>query len=64
MQVGTLIARPDQYSHFGRLRDTYGNQYTVESSQIPQGSDVGDKLAYKVEIWGNESGIAYNLEEP
>ena len=48
---------------FNRIVDSYGVGYTVEQSQIPENAEVDDQYAYRVEIWGNDSGVAYDLKE-
>ena len=58
-----IISLPDEYSHYGRITDRTGLGYTVESGELPENADVGDSFAYKVELWGNDSGLAYDLEE-
>lgn len=63
MKIGTIINLPNNYSHFGRIADEYGNQYSVDNSQIPENTELGEEFAYKVEIWGNDSGLAYDLKE-
>lgn len=63
MRVGQLISLPNSYSQFGRIKDEDGRAYTVEKGQIPGGAKVGDNFAYKVEIWGNDSGVAFDLKE-
>ena len=63
MKVGTIISTPDEYSRFGRVLDGYGVGYTVEQGDIPEDLEDGDEVAYKVEIWGNDSGLAYQMEE-
>jgi len=63
MRVGTLISVPNEYSHYGRIIDKYGIAYSVEEGDIPDDAKVGSQHAYKVEIWGNDGGLAYGLEE-
>ncbi|MFK7871543.1 MAG: hypothetical protein AB8C84_00010 [Oligoflexales bacterium] len=63
MKVGTVISMPDGYSRFGRVLDGYGVGYTVEQGDLPEDVEIGDDVAYKVEIWGNDSGLAYQMEE-
>ena len=63
MRAGVLVSLPGEYSRFGRIQDSYGVAYSVPAEEIPQGVKEGDKLAYKVEIWGNDSGLAYNLKK-
>jgi hypothetical protein len=63
MRVGTLLATPNDYSHYGRIKDETGVAYSVEAGDIPKGAKIGDKFAYKVEIWGGDGGIAYELEK-
>jgi hypothetical protein len=63
MRIGTLVAVPDGYSHFGRVQDENGSAYSVDEGDIPKDSKVGDQMAYKVEIWGSDGGLAYDLEK-
>lgn len=63
MRVGTLVSVPSVYSRFGRIVDASGASYTVEASQVPEDAQAGDDFAYRVEIWENDSGLAYDLEE-
>lgn len=63
MRVGTVLSLPDEYSHFGRIMDGSGVGYTVDEGDLPEGTDEGDQFAYKVEIWGNDSGLAYDLRK-
>jgi hypothetical protein len=42
--------------------DKQGNSHTVDEGDLPEGAKVGDNFAYKVEIWGNDSGLAYDLK--
>ena len=64
MKLGTLVSLPNEYSRFGRIRDAYGVTYSVEEGHVPPDAKEGDELAYKVEIWGNDSGLAYQLKKP
>ena len=63
MRVGTIIGVPSEYSRFGRILDGSGVGYTVEPGDLPEGADEGDEYDYKVEIWGNDSGLAYNMKD-
>lgn len=63
MRVGTIIGLPDQYTQFARIKDQYGVAYTVEPGELPEKVEVGDDFAYKVEIWSNDSGLGYALED-
>ncbi|NRA43352.1 MAG: hypothetical protein HRU09_00170 [Oligoflexales bacterium] len=63
MRVGTVISAPNEYSRFGRILDGTGVGYTVEAGDLPEEVEEGDELAYKVEIWGNDSGLAFDLQE-
>ena len=64
MRVGSLIAVPDDFSRFGRIIDDYGVAYTVDPSELPKGAEVGDQYAYKVDLWGNDSGLGVALTDP
>ena len=63
MRVGTLLSLPNEFSRYGRIKDNDGTAYTVDPSVIPEDADVDDSFAYKVEIWENDSGLVYKLEE-
>ena len=63
MRVGQFISLPNEYSRFGRVRDEYGTTHTVDSGQVPEGADTDSNYAYRVEIWGNDSGLAYDIQE-
>ncbi len=63
MRSGTLVNLPGEYSQFGRIQDSYGVRYSVPLEEIPKGVKEGDQVAYKVEIWGNDSGLAYDLKQ-
>jgi hypothetical protein len=63
MRLGTVISLPNEYSRFGRILDQHGVGYTVEENDLPKNISEGDEVAYKVEIWGNDSGLAYNVKK-
>ena len=63
MRVGRFVSLPNQYSQFAQIKDELGNAYTVDGAQIPDGADTDDDYAYRVEIWGNDSGLAYDIQE-
>ena len=63
MRVGTLVSLPDEYSQFGRIVDHTGMGYTLEKGDLPDGVEVGDQLAYRVELWGGDSGLAYDVRK-
>ena len=63
MRLGTLLSLPNDFSRYGRIKDRDGTAYTVDPSVIPDGAEVDDQFAYKVEIWENDSGLVYELEE-
>lgn len=54
---------PNENSKYGRILDGYGVGYTVEAGDLPEDVEEGDEVAYKVELWGNDSGLAYNVTE-
>ncbi len=63
MRVGTVISLPNEYTRFARVRDEDGQAYTVDPSVLPKGVKEDSELAYKVEIWGNDSGLIYEAEK-
>lgn len=63
MRLGKIISLPNEFSRFGRVLDPSGVGYTIEPGNVPEDVEEGDEVAYKVEIWGNDSGVAYDLKE-
>ena len=65
MRVGTMISLPDEYTRFARIKDDDGVGYTVDPSVFPpdETPEVDEEFAYKVEIWSNDSGLVYYMEE-
>ena len=63
MRLGTVISIPNEYSSYARVRDENGVGYTIEPDKIPEDTEIGDDLAYKVELWENDSGLVYDAEE-
>ncbi|MGE0172226.1 MAG: hypothetical protein AB7T49_05555 [Oligoflexales bacterium] len=63
MRIGTITSLPDHYSEYARITDQDGRSFTVEPSNIPEGAKLGANYAYKVEIYGNDSGLAYALQK-
>ena len=63
MNLGKVISLPNEFSRFARILDPSGVGYTVEPGEIPDDVDEGDDVAYRVEIWGGDSGLAYEIEE-
>ncbi len=63
MRIGTIIGMPNQYTRFARVLDENGVAYTADPGILPKGAEEGSNLAYKVEIWGNDSGLIYETEE-
>ncbi len=63
MRVGTVLSLPNTYSQFARIKDANGVSYTADPSVLPKNIKEGDDVAYKVEIWSNDSGLVYQAEE-
>jgi len=63
MRVGRFVSLPNAYSQFGQIKDQYGIAYSVDPGQLPDDVDTETDYAYRVEIWGNDSGLAYEVEE-
>ena len=63
MRSGVLVSLPGEYSRFGRIVDSYGVRYSVPAEEIPDSVKEGDQVAYKVEIWGNDSGLVYSVKK-
>ena len=63
MRVGTVISLPNEYTRFARILDDDGIAYTADPSVLPSGVKVDSELAYKVEIWGNDSGLVFDAEK-
>ena len=62
MRIGTVISIPNEYSQYGRVLDENGIAYTVEPDKIPDAAEIDDDLAYKVELWGNDSGLIFDAD--
>ena len=63
MRLGTVVDVPNEYSRFGTIKDSYGVRYTIAQGQMPDKIEKGDQVAYKVEIWANDSGLAYGVKK-
>ncbi|HYX35451.1 MAG TPA: hypothetical protein VE954_20340 [Oligoflexus sp.] len=63
MRVGTVISLPNDYSRFARVQDADGTSYTADPSVLPKGAKEGSEVAYKVEIWSNDSGLVYDAQD-
>ena len=63
MRLGTLLSLPDGYTRYGRIKDNDGTAYTVDAGALPKDAEVGDDVAYKVEVWGNDSGLVYAVKD-
>lgn len=64
MRFGTIIAVPNTYSQYGRVLDEHnGIAYTAEPQKLPEDVEEDDDVAYVVELWENDSGMAYLVEE-
>ena len=63
MRVGTIIGGPSGYTRFAMIRDQRGDTHTIDTGELPDGAEVGDEFAYKVELYSNNGGLAYNLKE-
>ena len=63
MRIGKIISMPNEYTQYARIREPDGRSYTVDKGELPKGAKEGSEYAYKVEIYGNDSGLAYNLKD-
>jgi hypothetical protein len=63
MRIGSIISLPNEYSQFARIKDEEGLGYTVDPGEIPKEVRLGDQFAYKVDLFGNDSGLAYGLKD-
>ncbi len=64
MRLGTIIAMPNEYSNYARVRDNVtGSAHTVDKGELPKDAQEGSEYAYKVEIWSNDSGLAHTFSE-
>lgn len=63
MRIGTVLSLPDEYTQFARIKDENGGTYTADPGVLPKNVKEGSELAYKVEIWGNDSGLVYEAEK-
>lgn len=64
IRFGTMIAVPNDYSRFARvLDDDSGIGYTIEPLHLPEEIEDDTDVAYKVEIWENDSGLVHFVDE-
>lgn len=63
MRLGTIIATPNEFSSYARVRDENGIAYTVEHRVLDEDLEEDDDVAYYVDIWENDSGLIYYAEE-
>ena len=63
MRIGTITHMPDDYSRFARIHDEDGVSYTIDPSVLPEGADESDEYGYRVEIWENDSGLVYHMND-
>lgn len=61
MPKGIIVNTPSDYSAYARVRDEYGQEYTVHGSEIATDAEDGDQFAYHVDIWQNSNGSATTL---
>lgn len=62
MRIGTVSSLPDGYSRYARIHDDNGSSYTVDPAELPKNASVGDEVAYKLDLWANDSGLAYGVK--
>ena len=55
MRIGKLVEAPKGDSNFGIVSDEYGNQWTVDRGEIPEGREAGDDYAYRVDFYSQSS---------
>ena len=63
MRIGSIIGLPDAYSQFARIKEGDSVGFTVDAGEVPKDAAIGDSFAYKVSIFGNDSGLAHSLSE-
>lgn len=63
MAIGKIVDLPTTYSSYARVRDEYGEEITVHSSEIPDNARVGDEMAYAVDLWQNDDGDVVTLRK-
>lgn len=61
MPYGMIVDSPGTYSAYARVRDEYGEEYTVHGSEIPDDASDMDDFAYHVDIWQNPGGNVTTL---
>jgi len=60
--IGKIINLPLPGSSFARVRDEYGNEYSVEKEELPKDSKAGDTFAYIVDVNYHEKSLATTLK--
>ena len=51
MPTAIIVDTPNAISNYGRVRDEFGQEYTVHGSDIPEEHEPGDDYAYHVDLW-------------
>ncbi len=62
MRIGTVLSIPAADSKFATARDEYGNNRTVYTSELPEGAEVGDEYAYRVDFMTGGAATLKNDE--
>jgi len=62
MTIGKIISTANQHTGYARVRDEYGEEYTVHDSELPKDAKSGDDFAYYVDIWNHSGGNATTLK--
>ena len=60
-QIGKVVDLPTVHSQYARVRDEYGGEYTVHSTELPDDAEIGSAYSYKVDVWQNPSGNSTTL---
>jgi len=62
-RIGSILAMPNQYTRYATVKDENGRNFTVEPIEIPKDAEVGKDVAFKVELYGGDGGLAYDIQE-
>ncbi len=63
MPIGKIAGMPPPGSGFARVRDEFGTEYSVDIKELPKHAKEGDDMAYRVDVFHNESGLATTLRK-
>ncbi|MFW7380689.1 MAG: hypothetical protein ACOH5I_17885 [Oligoflexus sp.] len=50
MAIGKIVSMPMPQSKWARIRDEYGNDWSVKTDDLPKNVGSGDDIAYRLDF--------------